>query len=505
MYLSIRHKIAVKLFASVFLLTLLVVLFQQYLTYKQIERHIREDAEASVRLAVIEVKKWFGKNPGGLLEDLTEQLGGFFLERASGIEVLEAPGGRRILFVKAEEGWPEDLAFLGADVRERTPENGQWLDLTGGRYISVFEEIPGTAYGVYYPIPITQLMQPFVTTIFWAMLISIIGLYMIFLFSISIVGKYVRRLRELNEKTKSIAEGDFDIFIRKSSDDEIGDLGSSFNKMVRSLSSYMTELKETTATQERFNREMELAAEIQQKALPTSIPAIEGLDLAAATYPAYEVGGDYYDVLFPGRGEVGIVVADAAGKGFPGTLFMTNSRSVFKVLSADEKAPDRILERMNDFIAATSSSGMFITMLYCVYDTRTKVLTYVNAGHYPPLIFRPRGEAFVEVREGGLPIGIMADQAYEANRVELKDQDVVILFTDGVVDKMNKDKDMFGMERLKKAVRESASGTAPEIFRKVDQEMESFARSEQSSDDMTMVVMKIGVDQLPPEASRGGS
>jgi len=491
MYLSIRHKIAVKLFASVFLLTLLVILFQQYLTYKQIEQHIREDAEASVRLAVIEVKKWVAKNPGRPLSELTEELGGFFLERANGIEILDGHDGQRILFVKAEEAWPEDIDALRVEARAGVPENGAWLELTGGRYLSVYEEIPGAACSVYYPIPITQLMQPFVTTIFWAMLISVIGLYMIFLFSISIVGKYVGRIRELNASTKSIAEGDFDTFIRKTSDDEIGDLGSSFNKMVRSLSAYMTELRESTAKQERFNREMELAAEIQQKALPTSIPAIEGLDLAAATYPAYEVGGDYYDVLFPVRGQVGIVVADAAGKGFPGTLFMTNSRSVFQVLSADEKAPEKILGKMNDFISATSSSGMFITMLYCVYETKTRGLTYVNAGHYPPLIFRPGDRVFVEAKGGGLPIGIEGRQEYAANRVQLRVEDIVILFTDGVVDKMNKDKEMFGMERFVNAIRENASGDASEIFRKIDQVIEQFSQSEKPFDDMTMVVLKV--------------
>jgi serine phosphatase RsbU (regulator of sigma subunit) len=491
MYLSIRHKIAVKLFASVFLLTLLIVLFQQYLTYKQIEQHIREDAEASVRFAVIEIKKWIAKNPGRPLSGLTDELGNFFLERANGIEALDGRDGGKVLFVKAEEAWAEDLEALRAEASAGALENGVWVDLAGGKYLSIYEEIPGASSGVYYPIPITQLMQPFVTNIFWAMLISIIGLYMVFLFSISIVGKYVGRIRELNEKTKSITEGDFDTFIRKASDDEIGDLSSSFNKMVRSLSAYMTELKESTATQERFNREMELAAEIQQKALPTSIPAIEGLDLAAATFPAYEVGGDYYDVLFPGGGQAGIVVADAAGKGFPGTLFMTNSRSVFQVISADEKAPEKILERMNDFIAATSSSGMFITMLYCVYDPKTRMLTYANAGHYPPLIYRPGERSFVEVKEGGLPIGILPKQSYAANRVALQTGDLIILFTDGVVDRMNNEKEMFGLERLKGAVQQNHEGAAQEIFRRIDAVVEDFARDERAFDDMTMAVMKV--------------
>ena len=190
---------------------------------------------------------------------------------------------------------------------------------------------------------------------------------------------------------------------------------------------------------------------------------------------------------------MGFIIADAAGKGLPGTLYMTRSRSVFKVISSEEKEPGRTLSRSNDFIAADSSSkkGMFITALYLLYDERTKQMTYSNAGHYRPLWFRNRKGAFSALTTGGSPVGIASRQEYPQETIQLSKDDLVVMYTDGVIEARAENGEMFGIERLTKLISDNSALHAHDLFATIETGLQKFIGKAPPFDDMTFIVIRV--------------
>lgn len=425
------------------------------------------------------------------LGDLKNAVGGIFVSEVGGVEVFPIKESRYVIFVRPQAMEDADFILFKDQIQETLPEVGAILPVQKGKYLAIFDNIPDTPLVIFYPISVADLARPLIKRALFVTGITTLGLFAIFQVVLMLMGRFVNRIQALKAKAQDISEGDFKTRVEKIAEDEIGDLGDSFNQMAEALVNYMEKLKETTRTKERLNREMELAAEIQKNALPDALPIIEGVDISASTLPAYEVGGDYYDFLYPEKGTVGFVIADAAGKGFPGTLFMTNSRSVFRVISTEEKSPDKLLNKMNDFIATNSTSGMFITLLYCIYEIKTKMMTMANAGHYPPLIYRSKEDRFIELKTGGIPIGILPGQVYETESIQLNSGDILTLFTDGAVESMNPEKEMFELKRMEQVIRLNASSSSEEISKRMAKAIKDFSKTDQPFDDTTLLVMKI--------------
>jgi len=302
-----------------------------------------------------------------------------------------------------------------------------------------------------------------------------------------------RPIDQIIRGMERVGDGDLNYFLKSIPETEFNRIVTIFNRMTDSLKTLMARHEKTVRESERVARELEIAAELQKMALPAGPPEVDGLDIAATSIPAKEVGGDYFDFLALGPGKTGFVIADAAGKGFSGTLYMTNSRSVFRVISSEEKVPRAALSRTNDFISrdASSAKGLFITFLYSIYDERTRELTCANAGHYLPIIYSGRTKKFRTLSASGLPLGIYPDQEYQEETVKLAPEDVVVMYTDGVIEASNSRKDMFGLTRLMKLVEDSAHQSASAILEKVETDMRAFVGAEPPFDDMTLVIFKV--------------
>ncbi len=300
-------------------------------------------------------------------------------------------------------------------------------------------------------------------------------------------------IEQITSGMERVSEGDLNYYLRNIPEKEFNRIVVIFNQMTSSLKRLMSELAETVKERERVTRELEIAANLQQMALPENPPDMEDLDIAAKSIPAKEVGGDYFDFLLNDSKKVGFVIADAAGKGFPGSLYMTNSRSVFRVISSQESMPSQALKKANDFIStdSASSKGMFITFLYSVYDRAAKKLTYSNAGHYLPIIFDAKTKKFKPLHTGGLPMGIYPEQDYPEETVQLSSGDTVVMFTDGIVEAMNLKRDLFSLARLMKIVEENFHESASELLKKIESEIKVFAGAEPQSDDITLIVFKV--------------
>jgi len=276
------------------------------------------------------------------------------------------------------------------------------------------------------------------------------------------------------------------------------------------------ELRRTTARRERMERELEIAHEMQQSFLPQALPEVPGVEIAATMRPAYEVGGDFYDVIPLSGGRVGLLVADVSDKGMPAALYMALARTLLRAHSlsarpqylsdALESAQVRRLMRSgslgalaalgavrqtNDYLTDHhSESCMFLTLFYAVYDPQSRLLTYVNAGHNPPLLYNTLTSEQDWLRPTDMIIGVMPGRPFEAQERQLSPGDVLVLYTDGVPEAFNAAHEMFGVERLIEVVRTNHTASAQELVEAIEAEVTAFAGGAPQSDDITLLVMR---------------
>ncbi|MDG6258151.1 MAG: SpoIIE family protein phosphatase [Methanomicrobiaceae archaeon] len=241
---------------------------------------------------------------------------------------------------------------------------------------------------------------------------------------------------------------------------------------------------------EREKAEMQIAHEIQTGFLPKDLPAISGVDLAGASLPAREVGGDFYDFVKGSNGETAFVIADVSGKGVPAALFMVLSRTIVKANATWHHDARTAIQDANAMIANDAESGMFVTLLYGVLNPETMNLTYVNAGHNPPVLFRRDG-TLEHLNGTGIALGVMEDAEYQEATVTLAPGDVLVCYTDGVTEAINGDEEQFGEARFCTTVQECQDRMPDEIISTIIHAVNGFCGDEPQFDDMTLVVLKV--------------
>jgi len=242
----------------------------------------------------------------------------------------------------------------------------------------------------------------------------------------------------------------------------------------------------------RMKQELEYAREIQLSMLPRAAPDLEWLDVAALSLPATEVGGDYYDYFDLGSGRLAMVVGDVTGHGVASGLVLSGVRSSLNLLREDMARPSAVLKRVNLMLKRTSAPRMHMTLAVVVLDHETRSTVVSTAGH-PPVLVRRIGGGVEEVGTGSFPLGAMAGADYREDRVELKAGDVVVLYSDGLVESIDPLGDQFGWERLKRVIEDVDDfDTANEIRDRILRELWDFKGEAEQVDDVTMVVVRYG-------------
>lgn len=249
----------------------------------------------------------------------------------------------------------------------------------------------------------------------------------------------------------------------------------------------------------RLEQEMSIARDIQMELLPRTFPRIPGLDMFAFTVPARHVGGDCYDVIDLGDGRLAVTIGDVSGKGTPAAILMANVQAAVRALSESGVPAAQLIARVNRLVHTFTEESAFITFFYCVLDTRTGDVCYVNAGHNPPSILRADGGKELLDR-GGLVIGILPGADYEEGHTILGPGDGLVLYTDGITEAANAEEEMFGEERLEMVLREHRHESAREIEEHVYSGIRSFVGTAAQSDDLTMVVVKLAARTLDEES-----
>ena len=331
----------------------------------------------------------------------------------------------------------------------------------------------------------------------WGIVIAIVilfcmgvGCLVIFFFTSRSIHRATKPLAFLSESAQEVAKGNFDASLPTfKRNDEIAQLRDSFGIMQQSLKQYMEDLKVSTTAKASIERELAIAHNIQMSMLPKTFPAFpdrEDLELYAALVPAKAVGGDLYDFFIRDE-KLFFCIGDVSGKGVPASLVMAVSRTLFRNVAAHTAEPNHIVETMNTNICEGNDNCMFVTLFVGVLDLQTGHLSYCNAGHDAPYI-----EGKLLPCDSNLPIGVTETCQYSKQETDLVSGTIIFLYTDGLTEAENANRDLFGQQRITDIVT-AFKGSPQELIETMTTAVHQFVGDHEQSDDLTMLAFKLAI------------
>lgn len=241
---------------------------------------------------------------------------------------------------------------------------------------------------------------------------------------------------------------------------------------------------------QRLEEELELAKDIQKNLLPGELPEFKRFDIAAMSLSSKQVGGDYYDVIKNGENKYYVTIADVSGKGVPASLLMANLQAFLKSICKQNLEIEKATADINDLVTENTTDGKFITFFWCRLDDETAALKYVNAGHNPPILIRDGQISYLD--KGGIIFGVMKTMIpYLSDEIQLKKDDVIVLFTDGVTEAKNEHDDEYSDQKLEELVKINVTKSSAEILNIIKESIVQFANGTPQSDDITIIVIKV--------------
>jgi sigma-B regulation protein RsbU (phosphoserine phosphatase) len=251
-------------------------------------------------------------------------------------------------------------------------------------------------------------------------------------------------------------------------------------------------LSEEIIEKRAMERELEITSQLQRDILPSAMPRHDFLEVAARSIMARTTGGDFYDFYMEDRrGRLTALVADVSGKSLPATLFMAVSSSILRTMIRTEKDPAVMLRRSNDLLYEESESGMFVTVFLSQFDPERRLLRYASAGHNE-MILMHRDGSYEVLRSRGAPLAVIpsTDRSYESRELILQEDDLLVLYTDGVIEAINAKNEEFGLDRFIEVLRQMRGSPLSELVERVHQEIQNFTGEMPRYDDFTLLVIR---------------
>ena len=248
-------------------------------------------------------------------------------------------------------------------------------------------------------------------------------------------------------------------------------------------------LHQEALEKERLEREMELAAQIQQGILPRALPAVAGYELLGWTRPARHVGGDYWDVVPLPDGRYALLVADVSGKGVSAALLVSTLHSALRLLLARGESTERMLQAVNQHLIDFSAANKFATLLLVALEAGSGALTYVNAGHNPGVLLRHPG-AIERLGACAVPLGLLPGPLYRETASTLEPGDLLCIYSDGVTEAAARNGDEFGLERLEDVLRTHHTAPLAELRGVIERQLRDFVEGLPQGDDQTVVLLR---------------
>ena len=291
------------------------------------------------------------------------------------------------------------------------------------------------------------------------------------------------------DNIRKILEGQKAIAVRNN---EIGELSEDVISLAQEVDDYILQIEAITAKEERIGTELALAAQIQTSMLPNRFPAFperKEFDIYAIMDPAKEVGGDFYDFFLIDEDHLGLVIADVSGKGIPAALFMMVSKIILQSCAQLGQSAGEILNKTNEALCSENQTGMFVTVWVGILEISTGKLTAANAGHeYPYLMRNGRFELFKD--KHGFVIGGMEGTVYREYEIRMEPGDALFVYTDGVPEANDEERNLFGMDRLTEALNHNPEADCRTQIQNVRQAVSGFVKDSDQFDDLTMLCLK---------------
>ena len=305
----------------------------------------------------------------------------------------------------------------------------------------------------------------------------------------------VDKLKVVTCSLGEITAGKLDEVVDVRSSTEFASLSDDINSTVDTLKRYITEANA------RIDAELQFAKSIQASALPSKFPAFplrRDFDIYASMDPAKEVGGDFYDFYMTGRDDLHFLIADVSGKGIPAAMFMMRAKTELKSLTEAEMPVNEVFTTGNRALCEGNDAGMFVTAWQGGIDLKTGLVRYANAGHNPPLVRHAADGKFTYLRSrAGFVLAGMEGVRYKPQELQLMPGDTIFLYTDGVTEATNAGEELYGEERLLKAINEREYETMEELCKAIKADVDAFVGDAPQFDDITMVALRYDGEQLP--------
>ena len=382
--------------------------------------------------------------------------------------------------------------FYGENILRPSPF--KFFDLDNSSAYLFYEPIKHTDWSIALAVP--SFMIYLISIGFAVGLLLLLGLALLVA---RIVGRIVikrtaRPLKQLAVSANEVAKGNFKTSLPQiKHNDEIRLLRDSFEGMQHSLTEYIDELKDTTASKAAIENELKVAHDIQMSMLPKTFPPYperDDVDIYGKLTPAKDVGGDLFDFYIRDE-KLFFCIGDVSGKGIPASLVMAMTRSLFRNISLHVSEPNVIVKALNAAVADGNETNMFVTLFLGVLDLHTGVLQYSNAGHNSPLLIG--GDVRKLECDPNIPIGVMADWAFTSQEIQLESQAMIFLYTDGLSEAEDTQHALFGEGRiLRVAETHVAEGKVDPVIivSQMNEAVHRFVDDAEQSDDLTMLAIK---------------
>ena len=322
----------------------------------------------------------------------------------------------------------------------------------------------------------------------WIIIFCVV-LFAVFFVTLSVLNKLLNRsivgpVENIISAVRKIKEGNLQTRVKVVSNDEIGVLGDAVNDMTKGL-----------IERERMQQSLNLAKEVQQNLLPKENLKAKGFDIAGKSVYCNETGGDYYDFITIGeadKNKIMVAIGDVSGHGISSALLMATARSSLRQRASLPGSIAKIITDVNrHLVNDVEDSGQFMTMFFLTFDSVTRQLEWVRAGHDPAIIYDPISDSFYELGGSGIALGVDAEWIYEENKkTDFSKGQIIFLSTDGIWEARNKKGDMLGKEPILNTIRQHSSLDSEQIIDAVFDTLDEFIDDSKIEDDITSVIIK---------------
>jgi len=398
---------------------------------------------------------------------------------------------------------PRDNPEQFQDAYARVTTGGDFFRVNGVHFfrpVNWETGAPENLWSVALSVPMAVLLEHFfaretdslvtvvVVLLFNFLLVEIIS----FFIGATIARRITVAIHELYSAVLRVQKGDFDVEIPARGRDQLDNVARSFNEMSSSIKHLMMEV----SRREALEKELEIAKEVQTQLFPQQLPTTRRLSIAASCTPARQVSGDYFDFLSWGSSRLDIVVGDISGKGISAALLMASLQATIRSglgeMNGDidpKQRMARVARVANRQLYRRSSPESYSTLVLGHFDAETMKFYYCNAGHHPPLLFSRNRLSSLTV--GGTVIGLFENWNFESAEVPLEEGDLLLFFTDGVVEAPDRDGEQYGTERLIETVRSNLFLTAEDIQTLIVDQVFEWSAGVEQADDITVVCVKV--------------